>query len=96
MLQYGGEFKLVHLTERVFLNSGWFTNVLMLRPGHHRAVSATEGNSETSAAPVFSSLLTDRVGTLTSSLPQDYSLATNLRHGLVLNVTEDGVNIEVA
>ena len=103
----GPQFVLVHLTERVYLNSsGRFTDFLMLRPGQHGAVSATEGHGQTSAAPMFSSLGTARVGALSISLSQPCrhraSRTTNLlqesllRPRLILNVTQDCLNVEVA
>ena len=74
----------VHLTERVFLDSGWFTDVPMLRPGQHRAVSATEGDSEAATAPVMPSPRTARVATLAVSLSQHH----RLRAPLVTNLLQ--------
>ena len=75
----------VHLTERVFLvYLAWFADAPMLRPGQHRAVSATEGDSEAATAPVMPSLRTARVATLAVSLSQHH----RLRAPLVTNLLQ--------
>ena len=68
----------------------------MLRPENDGAVSAAESDSQASAAPVLASLLTARVGALLSGLFHPNSFSFNLHQFLILNVTQDSINVEVA